>query len=276
MCMKRELIILAVLIVVAASALWLLWKPKQEVVTPICPSTCTNGCTPGNTACNPLHSPVCPPGCQFGCVPGTSKCFELSNRSQDWQCGSINGSYNIIEDVKSNDACFYIKNDNVILDCEGHTITGEMEQDSYAIYLEGRNDTIKNCVITNYDSGIFVNSSSDIYLYNVVTVNNLNDGILVSSSNDTSLERITSSNNSRAGIELLSSSNISLSGSAVSQTAVGVITESSNLTSFVNNDICGVDIAMTCTSTHILNGANNICGVHFGCGVDCIPCPNTP
>lgn len=74
-----------------------------------------------------------------------------------------------------------IGDDDITLDCNGSTITGD--QTLYGIYINNYNTiTIKNCTITNFTDGIRVESSN----YNLIEENNLSDnsrGIYVSQGN---------------------------------------------------------------------------------------------
>ena len=50
---------------------------------------------------------------------------------------------------------------NKTFDCQGHTIDGDDSGSDYGIYLYGKSgNIIKNCVITDFYDGIFLNSSS--------------------------------------------------------------------------------------------------------------------
>ena len=62
---------------------------------------------------------------------------------------------------------------NKILDCQGHTIDGKDEFNTYGIYAENREDlTIKNCVLTDWMSGIrLYNSNSNTVINNTANSN---------------------------------------------------------------------------------------------------------
>lgn len=74
---------------------------------------------------------------------------------------------------------------NKIFDCQGHTIDGDNIGYDYGIYLIGKKgNTIRNCVISNFNNGIFLWSTSS----SNVTNNNINlnygDGIMLYYSNE--------------------------------------------------------------------------------------------
>ncbi|RLE10279.1 hypothetical protein DRJ04_09315, partial [Candidatus Aerophobetes bacterium] len=56
--------------------------------------------------------------------------------------------------------------DNITFDCTGHTIQGN--NSGYGIWLNDSSDnnTIKNCIITNFSYGIYINSSTLNLIYN--------------------------------------------------------------------------------------------------------------
>ncbi|MEM5855662.1 MAG: NosD domain-containing protein, partial [Candidatus Aenigmatarchaeota archaeon] len=112
---------------------------------------------------------------------------------------------------------------NTTLDCLGFSISSNATTDTYGIYLTDsstKNNTIKNCIISNFYRGIYLEYSSNNTLIQITAYNNSASGIyLWTNSNFNSLSNITSYNNSR-GIYLYSSSNNSLS----------------NITSYNNNN----------------------------------------
>jgi len=76
--------------------------------------------------------------------------------------------------------------DNIVLDCVGSTITGNGAE--FGVDNIGFDSvTIKNCIITNFDTAIRYSSGADNgTIQNNVVDNNINSGIfLVSSSNNT-------------------------------------------------------------------------------------------
>jgi parallel beta-helix repeat protein len=189
------------------------------------------------------------------------------------QCGSVTETSELVKDINSEYTCLSIEGDNVILDCRGHSITGVKREDAYAIYVTGKNDTIENCITENFGSGILIDSSSDLYIHDVVVSGNLQYGILVKSSKNISLERVTASGNDQAGIGLLSSSEISLSDNKISGAAVGILAESSDVTKLSSNNICDyVSTAMRCNDTRIFSSEDNMCKISVGCNITCLPC----
>jgi len=189
-------------------------------------------------------------------------------------CGVINESSELNFNLQSDKTCLTIQNDDLILDCKGHSITGGMEQDSFGIYLDGRrNITIKNCIIQNYLSGIFVSSSSDLSLLDLTADNNSWSGISISSSENIIVDGVSASNNRKSGIELVSSSNASLSNNQLNENSYGIIIRFSNGIGLLNNYICASSpINLQCEEADIVNEEGNVCDKSDGCEISCSPC----
>ena len=64
--------------------------------------------------------------------------------------------------------------DNIVLNCDGHTISGVRASNSNGIYGDGRNYvTIKNCIVTNFsDYGIILQSTSNSNILSNTVYNN--------------------------------------------------------------------------------------------------------
>jgi parallel beta-helix repeat protein len=70
---------------------------------------------------------------------------------------TTSGEYTLTNDVISNGTCFDIQADNVILDCNGYSLTGiDSNFGSNGVSNYGGYDhvTVKNCIITGYGNGI--------------------------------------------------------------------------------------------------------------------------
>ena len=131
-------------------------------------------------------------------------------------CQPINsrGEYILTTNVGSEGTCFDIQANNVILDCQGNSITGNGT--GYGISLSGRTGvTIKNCVITNFSNGIDLYSS----FYNTLTGNtansNIQNGINLYLSSGNTITNNTVNSNIGDGIALGSSSNNNVTNNIV-------------------------------------------------------------
>jgi parallel beta-helix repeat protein len=103
--------------------------------------------------------------------------------------------------------CMNISANNVILDCQGHTIDGVDNADTYGIYVyrssaTTTNITIKNCISTDWKYGIFIEYSNSNNLSNIIANSN-QFGIFLDSSNYNTLSNITANSNYYEGIGLI-------------------------------------------------------------------------
>ncbi|MFH8119455.1 MAG: NosD domain-containing protein [Candidatus Aenigmatarchaeota archaeon] len=75
---------------------------------------------------------------------------------------------------------------NKVFDCQGHVIDGDSNGTDYGIYLNGKqNNTIKNCVITDFYSGIYLyQSSNNNTIINLTSNSNIPYGVYLSSSSN--------------------------------------------------------------------------------------------
>ncbi|MEM3555718.1 MAG: right-handed parallel beta-helix repeat-containing protein, partial [Candidatus Micrarchaeia archaeon] len=104
-------------------------------------------------------------------------------------CGTITTNSILISDLRSSGTCITFGADNIILNCQGHTITGLRTANSSGVYAYGRkNIVLKNCIISNYSTGVVFNRTSQANIYNNTVFNNLKEGIyLYNMSNDTEI-----------------------------------------------------------------------------------------
>jgi len=87
----------------------------------------------------------------------------------------IPGNYSLIQDLSSYGTCLKINANNVILDCEGHTITGDYSDSNKGIFLNlTNNSVIKNCKIQNFFYGIMATDSSNNTFINNLFNNTIN------------------------------------------------------------------------------------------------------
>jgi PGF-pre-PGF domain-containing protein len=146
-------------------------------------------------------------------VPNITGCADL---------GTSGETYYLTQDITDSSAtvCMNVIAANVTLDCQGHTIDGTDASNTYGVYGVGTgamNSTIKNCVISDFRSGIvFDQSSNNILINNTVNSNTLN-GIYLSSSSNNVLTNNTLNSNLR-GVILDSSSNNILINSTIQAT----------------------------------------------------------
>jgi parallel beta-helix repeat protein len=122
---------------------------------------------------------------------------------------------------------------NKTFDCLGHTIDGAGTD--FGIYLNGKtNNTIKNCIITEFYHGISLDSSSDNTIINN-TANNNSEGIYFDSSSNNTLVNNNAINNSDTGIYLYSSSNNTITNNTANNNNYGIYLTSSSDNTIINN-----------------------------------------
>ncbi|MBN1386299.1 right-handed parallel beta-helix repeat-containing protein [Candidatus Woesearchaeota archaeon] len=133
--------------------------------------------------------------------------FSIDN-IPDISCGDqVTSSWFLSIDL----ACFgdglVINASNIVLDCNGHSITGSGS--GYGINNSAGFDniTIKNCTITNFTEGISFKSSSDSNILDNIVSSNANQGIILrDGSNNNLIENNIADNNGQSGIYLGSAS----------------------------------------------------------------------
>jgi len=92
---------------------------------------------------------------------------------------------------------------NKIFDCQGYVIDGNLTEETHGIYLmDKQNNTIKNCIITNFEDGIYLAFSSNISLMNSTIRSNWNGIYMFGSSNNNLILNNTVSNNGLTGISI--------------------------------------------------------------------------
>ncbi len=121
------------------------------------------------------------------------------------------GIYNLTQDIIDSSAstCLDITANNVILDCGGHKIDGKDIYNSYGIKIyrssqQATNITIKNCVVTDWFDGIYLENSNENELKNITSNSNYR-GLYFYFSYYNTLANITANSNSWYGINLDSS-----------------------------------------------------------------------
>jgi parallel beta-helix repeat protein len=186
------------------------------------------------------------------------------------------GSYQLTADIINSEAstCISIPNNHTILDCQGHIIDGTDNYNTYGIYVYRfstanpiiTNITIKNCVITDWDTGIYFFFASSNTLSNIITNSNYR-GILLSYSDSNTLTNITANFNSYHGIVLSTSSHNTLTNITANFNSYhGIFIAYSGNT--IKNSIiqgnsgCGIILLAVGTNliyNNLFNNTNNFC-----------------
>ena len=73
-----------------------------------------------------------------------------------------NTVYNLTQSVSISGAtCFNVTAQNVTLNCNGYSVTGNNASSTYGVYSNQFNTTIKNCNISNFQHGIYFNVATN-------------------------------------------------------------------------------------------------------------------
>jgi parallel beta-helix repeat protein len=186
----------------------------------------------------------------------------ISSRSNTYHC--LNQSFSLAEKNAIN---FTSGVQNSFLDCLGYNLNGSRTFFStYGVYLTGsstKNNTIKNCNITNFREGIYLYNGPN----NNTIINNRGssntDGICLDTNSNNNILINNTANNNTYGISLLTNSNnnILINNTANSNTN-GICLESNSN----NNTITGGSVAFSSTSDfylYIVGKTNNFTNTNF-------------
>ncbi len=148
-----------------------------------------------------------------------------------------NDEYILNQDLTSSGTCFIVEGDNVTLDCDGYSLTGD--DTGYGVNATNvKNFTLKDCRIVDYYDGVYFEGTTISNLINVTSTSNDHYGIyLGGSSNTNNLYNVTSTSNSYSGIVLDSCQyNSVVEGDFHSNTQYGIYVYSSQLNNFTDVD----------------------------------------
>ncbi|MBI2448767.1 right-handed parallel beta-helix repeat-containing protein, partial [Candidatus Pacearchaeota archaeon] len=124
-------------------------------------------------------------------------------------CGSTFTQDTILtSDVTCNGTALIIGGDNITLDCNGHSITGDGIGNDFGIRNIGYSFvTIKNCNVSNFGWGIRLDNTNNNLIYNNTANSNTYFGISTVLSSNNNITNNIANLNGADGIQLFSSSN---------------------------------------------------------------------
>ena len=113
--------------------------------------------------------------------------------------------YRLTQDVTSGPTCFAFEVDDITLDCQGYTLTGNYtgtgETEYYGINITGiSNSNITNCTFMNFTNAIYLNDANDTTFDNLNLTNNSGSGIYVYNSHNSTVQLSDIRNNANYGI----------------------------------------------------------------------------
>ncbi|MBU0590880.1 right-handed parallel beta-helix repeat-containing protein [Candidatus Micrarchaeota archaeon] len=159
-------------------------------------------------------------------------------------CGEItaSGPYNLttnLDNVIGN--CIVISANNVVFDCLGHYIDGDDTGFDYGFYDSGyTNLTIKNCIVSDFDSNIYLSSPTNSSIINNTLNSSTDNGIFVSAYNGNILienNTIFDNNNVNGeGIYLGGSSYINITNNNLTNNYDGIVFFSGSGTIKIDNN----------------------------------------
>jgi len=190
--------------------------------------------------------------------------------------------YNLTQDItNSGDVkCMNITAENVILDCQGHTIDGVDNANSYGVQVNrssstDTNVTIRNCILKDWDRGVNLKYANNNTLTNNTANNNVNQGIYLLDSDNNTIYNNTADNNPQS-IRLSYSGNNTVYNNIVDTTGYScyyiVSSRSTNNTLYNNtatrcgrgfyiesnsNNTLYSNIARNCTWGFLIGGSHN-------------------
>jgi len=157
----------------------------------------------------------------------------------------------------SDSTCIDIQADDVILDCQEHTIDGDDVAD-YGIRVyrdteQTTNVTIQNCTVTDWDSAnIELYKANGNSIINTTSSSSPDDGIYLYYSSDNQITNVTANNNYDTGITIGYSSNNQLTNILANENDVSIWLVHSS-----NNQLTNVTANNNYYAIHISYSSNN-------------------
>ncbi len=170
----------------------------------------------------------------FGTTGGLITCSDLDQ---------VNTIYTLQNNISTTGTCFNITADNITLDGNGYSITGDGNSGDWGVYSESRsNITVKNIIVTNFSRGIYLIYSNNSLIENSTSIENSQYGIFLASSFNNIVKDSTANSNLFYGIVAANSNNNKIINNIVdSNTYYGIYldTSSDNLVSGGNINASG-------------------------------------
>jgi len=171
---------------------------------------------------------------ECGCPSGTIQQGELcitqtaETISSCGTLGTVNTIYMLDQNVNTAGTCFTITAENVTLDCNGYSITGNNASNTYGV-----NSNIKpgaklmNCIISNFYTAVYFNGAGNGTIQNV-TASGVSEGINLKSSLNNTIAQSTATGsigiliNSNSNGNLISNTTGTQAGGCSTSTCAGI------------------------------------------------------
>ncbi|MGV8161939.1 MAG: BspA family leucine-rich repeat surface protein [Candidatus Nanoarchaeia archaeon] len=159
---------------------------------------------------------------------------------------TANQAYNLSSNLVSSGTCFNVTANNVTIDCRGHSLIGSNATSSFGVYSSAGDTTIKNCVINNYATGIYLSANANSALVNNVIINqsygtdcdvwtNNCHGILIQDADYVNITNVTAVVNYLAINVFGQSTNTILSNVYINSSGAGIYGEGGSENIIINN-----------------------------------------
>ncbi|MCX6770560.1 MAG: right-handed parallel beta-helix repeat-containing protein [Candidatus Micrarchaeota archaeon] len=201
-------------------------------------------------------------------APLTPYYFNNSSVGQGCVCGNLstpNYVCNVTQNLASNGTCFNVQANNVTILCNGHSISGANQTNSYGVYSNQQATAVKNCIISNYYTGVFFDGATGGSIFNTNTSSTYLNGNGIWLGNGADSNTVASSSGNSAtglGIILVTSSHNTIANSKGTATAgqgILLITSSYNtLSSSIGTGGHGIGIGAGSDHNTLIN-ATGIC-----------------
>ncbi len=179
--------------------------------------------------------------------------FILIGQSASYSsCTTLATGYNTLSgNVAAGGHCFWF-NSNTELDCKGYTITGPSGAFGLLANINKNNLTIRNCKITNFQLGTYIDTSTNIKIINSTFYGNQHGIYTQNANSNVYIENSTTYSNSGSGVQLGNSGNSDFSlinHVSYGNTASGVLFYNvdnvfvKNLTSYSNQYGLYIDVS---------------------------------
>ncbi|VVB56618.1 Right handed beta helix region [uncultured archaeon] len=104
--------------------------------------------------------------------------FTGAGKPQDWfpytsktagTCGTLGTAgqtYTLYVNYSTATSCFNVTAANVVLDCNGYSVQGADANGSYGVYSNQFNTTVRNCHISGFEAGLWLEDARNASVYN--------------------------------------------------------------------------------------------------------------
>jgi len=215
--------------------------------------------------------------CEFGtetsCADGFDNDGDGDTDTADSDCPNliascpytidVPGNYQLAGNLTSTGTCITINANDVTLDCENQSITGQDVTSTYGVTVSGKqNVTIQNCIVKDYYFGIDLRSGASNNTISNNTLEGNLDGIQISNSNNNEISNNAVNSNGYTGIFLNYSSSNTVTENTVNNSHQGIYvyySSDNTLTSNIitSNNIGGIYIYRSINNTFITNESRN-------------------